>query len=246
MINRKKFIKISSLSAIALGSGYSLGKLFPAEPDARFAVYGFLPSSDKILKKVIKSFIQIGYGKITPTIMADDYYKTLIMQLYRSQNNFSTLNNYTVTYRIIQLQKTIDADIILSDNSKSVYSPHTDFNKDFLNLRTEIKNLKAAVFFSAEYNRTNILSSFINPKHRKVIVENENRIIEKFPLGSSYKDLIINGPVGQTIVEINDNQASIKKSSCRNKICERSGIVSLPGDIIACAPNRLLIRIEET
>ena len=205
MISRKKFIKISSLSAIALGTGYSLGKLFPGEPAGRFAVYGFLPSSNKIFKNTIKSFIQMSYGEIIPMILADDYYKKLIMEHYRSQNNPLLFSNYSVTYKITQLQKTVDADIILSDNNKSVYSLHTDFNNDFLDLRTEIKNLKASVFFSAEFNKTNIHSSFINPKQRTVIIENENRTIEKIPLNSSYNDLIINGPAGRTIVEIKDN-----------------------------------------
>lgn len=244
MISRKKFIKISSLSALALGSGFSLGKLIPNSSASRFAVYGFLPSSDRIISRIVKAFQNKTKDYSTPTIIADEYYVKLIKSHYNSSLGFFNLENAT-TYRISKIKHPINSDIILNDNRNSIHSLNNDFDREFSHIRSDINGANGTIFFSAEFNQKKIVSSLLNFNERNVVIENESGIVEKIPIGDTYKNISINGSVGRTSLELKNNSIRVVKPSCRHKLCERAGLASFPGDIIACAPNKLLIRIEE-
>lgn len=52
------------------------------------------------------------------------------------------------------------------------------------------------------------------------------------------------GPLGPTRVEIADRAVRVLSSPCPNKICIGLGWARHAGDLLACVPNRLVIRIE--
>ncbi|MBN1799177.1 MAG: NusG domain II-containing protein [Spirochaetales bacterium] len=54
----------------------------------------------------------------------------------------------------------------------------------------------------------------------------------------------VEGPLGRTVIEINEGAVSVRSSPCPEKTCVKSGKVSLPGEWIACLPNQVLITIE--
>jgi len=54
----------------------------------------------------------------------------------------------------------------------------------------------------------------------------------------------VNGPLGITFIEIAEGALHVRSSPCPEKICVKSGQVSLPGEWIACLPNQVLITIE--
>lgn len=67
----------------------------------------------------------------------------------------------------------------------------------------------------------------------------------EYLFASSVEDRIaVNGPIGQTVVEIADGGARVVSSPCDNQICVRTGHVERPGRWIACLPNRVLVSIE--
>ena len=80
---------------------------------------------------------------------------------------------------------------------------------------------------------------------KEILVENEYGTVDKIPLDSNYKSIIVDGPQGKTEIEINNGLVKVTKSTCRHKLCEKSQYASNVGDVIACAPNKVLIRIEE-
>ncbi len=98
---------------------------------------------------------------------------------------------------------------------------------------------------SATYKQSNILSSLFSSIQKQIIVENENGTFDIIPINSSYKNIKIDGPQGKTEIEINNGLVKVTKSTCRHKLCEKSQYASNVGDVIACAPNKVLIRIEE-
>ena len=51
------------------------------------------------------------------------------------------------------------------------------------------------------------------------------------------------GPLGKTLVEIRDGQAHVVASPCANKLCVNAGSIALTGHIIACIPNKVVVRI---
>ena len=55
--------------------------------------------------------------------------------------------------------------------------------------------------------------------------------------------LILDGPVGETRVEVADGEVFISDSDCRDKICVAMGHVSFPSSWVACLPNRVFVRV---
>jgi len=62
------------------------------------------------------------------------------------------------------------------------------------------------------------------------------------PLGTE-ETLTVQGPVGDTRIEVSDGAAHVAHSDCRDKICIAMGDISEPGAWVACLPNRVFVRI---
>jgi hypothetical protein len=54
----------------------------------------------------------------------------------------------------------------------------------------------------------------------------------------------VNGPLGDTIIEIKDGKARITASPCENKTCISAGAIDSAGAFVACLPNRVILTIE--
>ncbi|MGA2545163.1 MAG: NusG domain II-containing protein [Rectinemataceae bacterium] len=52
------------------------------------------------------------------------------------------------------------------------------------------------------------------------------------------------GPLGDTIVEIQNGAIRIKDSPCPNKTCIAAGSIERTGQWLACLPNQVMVRIE--
>ena len=57
------------------------------------------------------------------------------------------------------------------------------------------------------------------------------------------KELSVQGPLGDTIVQVREGEARIIESPCPDKICVRAGWVKLAGQSAICVPNRIILRI---
>jgi hypothetical protein len=64
-----------------------------------------------------------------------------------------------------------------------------------------------------------------------------------FPLDVT-REVRIAGPLGETVILIEDGTARIADSPCPNKTCAAAGALSRPGQWSACLPNKVLLRIE--
>jgi len=53
----------------------------------------------------------------------------------------------------------------------------------------------------------------------------------------------IDGPIGETTVEIKDGNARVVDSPCRDKLCIADGHLTKSGQWTACLPNRVFLRI---
>ncbi len=58
------------------------------------------------------------------------------------------------------------------------------------------------------------------------------------------KDVIVMGAQGRVRVRIEDGRIWVVESTCKQKICIRSGKISRIGEVIVCIPNRVMIRID--
>ena len=62
------------------------------------------------------------------------------------------------------------------------------------------------------------------------------------PLSSDGR-LVVEGPVGETVVEIHDGTAYVVDSDCRDRLCVSMGGISKAPGWIACLPNRVFVTI---
>ena len=54
----------------------------------------------------------------------------------------------------------------------------------------------------------------------------------------------IEGPRGDTVVQIKDSLVRVKESPCPHKLCVSQGWQKHPGAWVACLPNRVIVSIE--
>jgi hypothetical protein len=77
----------------------------------------------------------------------------------------------------------------------------------------------------------------------RVVASSGDKIIFVAPLDQP-RQVSLEGPLGITKVDIDDGRVKVISSPCPNKTCIRMGEARQAGDLIACVPNRLIIRIE--
>lgn len=69
--------------------------------------------------------------------------------------------------------------------------------------------------------------------------------VPRFVAGlDSDRTVRLDGPLGETVISIHEGRVCVLDSPCPRKVCMGMGSVSRGGEMVACVPNRLLIRIE--
>ena len=71
-----------------------------------------------------------------------------------------------------------------------------------------------------------------------VIIEINGKPAYTLPLYSD-RLLPVDGPSGNTLIEIKEGKVRVKEASCRNQICAKEGWISK--GVIVCLPNKLVI-----
>ena len=89
--------------------------------------------------------------------------------------------------------------------------------------------------------------SFVLPFGRragaKIVVDAENKTVFTAPLDQDRR-FEIEGPLGTTQLEISDEAVRVLSSPCPQKICIGLGEARRTGDLLACVPNRIVVRVE--
>ncbi len=81
------------------------------------------------------------------------------------------------------------------------------------------------------------------PGGERIVAESAGRIVFTAPLGAD-RTFSLQGPLGETIVALRGGAARILDSPCVHKVCMGMGEVGRSGDLLACVPNRIILRIE--
>lgn len=241
MISRRNFLKIAGLSTVAIGSGFTTGKLIRNKKSVYFAVHGFIPADEQIISQLVAGFKNKVRSNVDAVVIADTKIGEVITRIDLQLKNKTFSNSGNITYRLKSLNKQTISDIIISDTENPVYSLN-DLNYGFSNIRTNLKNRKAEYLFTAEYKESDLLSSIFKLNENEVLIENENGLVDRISLNKNYKNILIDGPQGKTGLIIENGIVQVHKSTCRHEICKCS-IASTAGNLIACAPNKVLIKI---
>lgn len=241
MLSRRNFLKIAGLSSVAIAAGYTTGKLTGNSKSVNFVVHGFIPADENIIENIVKSFKQRILSNSEPIVIADNKAGEIITRFHNQISGDSFKRKGKIIYRIKKLDKQIDSDIIIHDDSNSIYSIN-DLTISFFDIRRKIKNRKAEYLFTAEYKEEDLLSSFFKSHKKEIVIENEKGLVDRISFDKNYKNIWVDGPRGKTGLKIENGFVQVHTSTCRNGICKHS-VASEVGNIIACAPNKVLVKV---
>jgi len=81
------------------------------------------------------------------------------------------------------------------------------------------------------------------PAGERLVAERDGRVIFTAPLDQNRR-IELSGPLGTTLVQVQSGQVKVLSSPCPHKVCIGMGPISRGGELLACVPNHLLLRIE--
>lgn len=58
------------------------------------------------------------------------------------------------------------------------------------------------------------------------------------------RDVVVEGPVGESVIHIEGGHASFTHSDCQDQLCVHMGDIESSGEWAACLPNQVFIMIE--
>jgi hypothetical protein len=236
MLSRRDFLKISGLTTAAAVSGYGAGKIFGSGETNSLRVQAFVPDVSSAAE--LTGLISRDAGSLT--IKAGSDWKNSIENVFNQNRTSAGKGNLVV--EIEKLKNTTNGDLLLSD--RRIYNPSVDFNSSLNKLRTELKENKASYLYTAYYNNSGLLGSLLNSGTNYVVIENEDGLYDRIKLSGRSSELLVKGPSGKTGIMIENSLVHISSSCCRNGLCSKTGRIHSAGQMIACAPNRIIVRIE--
>ena len=76
-----------------------------------------------------------------------------------------------------------------------------------------------------------------------VIVMVDGREEMRIPLDATEK-ILVEGRIGLSEIRVESGRVWIEEAPCPHKTCMKMGKIRLPGDVLVCIPNRIVLRIE--
>lgn len=76
----------------------------------------------------------------------------------------------------------------------------------------------------------------------KLKIRQGNKIIGTFDLNQK-RELHIHGPLGDTLIVIDQGKVRFKQSPCNNQYCIHQGWLSLAGQVAICLPNQISLQL---
>ena len=80
------------------------------------------------------------------------------------------------------------------------------------------------------------------PSSARVVIEQDGEVKFLAPLAENVR-ASIDGPLGETVIAIEDGGVRVTAASCPHRLCMAMGTVKQQGEVIACLPNRVLVRV---
>lgn len=91
-----------------------------------------------------------------------------------------------------------------------------------------------------------ILGKNYNGTYAEITID--GKTFKKIPLSEHRGDekIDIRTASGYNTLEIKDQSIKVIDADCRDKICEKSGFISEPGQLIVCLPHKLMVEIKNS
>lgn len=87
-----------------------------------------------------------------------------------------------------------------------------------------------------------------NDPGSEIIIEAKGEVVERIPLrkySNRSQTYNIEGKIGISKIVVENKRVRMVESPCPNKVCVNTHWIENSGQIIACIPNDIIIRIED-
>jgi len=248
MITRRDFFKMAGLAAAGLGTGYTAGKwIAPAAEEKLFSIHGFLPADREAIAGLVALFSRKTGFASHPVVLAAPPWKDFILTNFRAASGDERSQRHDdsrVVFRMTPLSQRVPADILVFDDRTGIYRPESDFTLTMATFRNRLRGRTATQAFTAEARAGGSLMSFLTRGEKVAVIENGRGVFDRIPLSVSFRNVVVPGPQGRTVIEITQGAIHVHSAPCRNQICRTMGPIFQEGQSLACAPNQVVIRIE--
>jgi hypothetical protein len=113
-----------------------------------------------------------------------------------------------------------------------------------MNKRFPVKALDIVMIFLAlGLTGFSAFAVYVKPENTTQVLINGSGREWLFPLDAN-ETVVVPGPLGNTIVRIQDNRAWVESSPCTNQVCVAAGHVHGQGEWVACLPNNVFLMVE--
>ena len=241
MIDRRSFLKNALLGGAAFGAGLKLGGAFETSAGGRVVLHGFVPADETAVRGVLDAFLALDAGRLpAPQVDAPPAWRRAVAgSLQQAADRYSRGGDRQFTVQVTRLDESLPADLMLQQEGR-VLDPNSAFGRQLLEQRDRLHGQRAAVAVSCRLEaRPDALAG-----QRVLVIENENGEQDRVALDGATRRLDLKGPAGTTGVLLDADGARVVSASCRHATCRLQGAVARPGELIACAPNRLVLRVE--
>lgn len=238
MLSRRSFLKIAGLGTIAIGSGFGIGTLVSKQGNGNIiSMCGFIPSDRALIENVFETFSKhINPESIGSVNVQGNNLLVPVVKNAISRNTGNMLfGGAQVDINIMRIDGIRSGDIMLMNNHL-VLSPENDFDAIISRLRSKLKGSEAEYFFTADIAGKTKTRNLL-------VVENEKGIADEIELSRKKTEITIAGNCGNMKIVAGENTAYVKEASCRHKLCKHSGLIGTSNPVIACAPNKFVMRL---
>jgi len=241
MIDRRSFLKTALLGGAAFGAGLKLGTLGGRSTGERIVLHGFVPADEAAVQRALTAFLGLQAGALpAPAVDAPAAWRPAVAGALRTAaSRYERASDRVLTVQVLPLEESLPADLLLQQGG-AVLDHASRFGRDLLALREQLQGRQAAVAVSCR------LEDRPSPLAGKpvLVVEDERGVQERVALDGRRRELVLAGPAGRTTVLTDGHGARVASASCRHATCRRQGVIARPGELVACAPNRVVLRVE--
>jgi hypothetical protein len=241
MIDRRSFLKSALLGGAAFGAGYKLSDALDGAAAGPVVLHGFVPADEAAVRGVLETFLALDAGRLPAPIVdvVPAWRRTVAGSLQQAADRYQRPGQRQFAVQVASLDEALPADLMLQQQAR-VLDPDRGFGRGLLELRERLRGRDATVAVTCRLeDRPDALAG-----DRVLVIEDERGEHDRIALAGAARRLELTGPAGKTAVLVGADGARVTASSCRHATCRRQGTVSRPGELIACAPNRLVLRVE--
>ena len=76
-----------------------------------------------------------------------------------------------------------------------------------------------------------------------LFIEQDGMLLYSAPLEREAR-VTADGPLGPTVIEVSEGGARVVSATCPHRVCMAMGTIDRQGEVVACVPNKVLLRIS--